>query len=178
MTAIEVGVEQFISSAARCHADGCPDLAIDYYLLAYRQAVRDIVAKMHEYDCPEIPFGPRWAVNAAWIDWASLSLYRRAVRENHEGLEFFDDLAPRSDDLVLYGRYWVDKMTCRGQTVRVIMPDAYCHILVKLATRAVYTSIFPALIDGLLDLGRWSEAKRHAEDHGVLLRWREKLAVR
>lgn len=92
------------------------------------------------------------------------------MREEYEGLKFFDDLVPPSDRLILYGRYWEDEIGRRGQAYRVIMPDVYCHILGQLATREVHRRLFPALIGGLLGLGRWSEARRHAADQTVLLR--------
>lgn len=172
MKASGVTVEDILSIAAECLAEGCPDIAIDHYLLAYRQGVSDIVADMHEYDCPRISLGPRWSEGAAWIGWASLSLHHRAVREGYDGVKFFDDLVPGSSELVLYGRYWVDEIDMRGRKVRVILPDAYCHILVQLATREVFRKLLPVLINNLLDVGRWAEAKRHAADHAVLLIWR------
>lgn len=175
MTAGEYSVEDLLSMAVECVTQGQPDLAIDYYLMAYRRGVSDIVWEMHDYDCPDVPLGPCWRKDAAWIDWANLSLYHRAVSERQEGLKFFDDLLPPADDLVLYGRYWVDQMDLRGRTVRVILPDAYCHILVQLATREVYRSILPALINALLEFGRWSEAKRYAADQAILHRWRERI---
>jgi hypothetical protein len=176
MTADMDGMGYLISVAAQCVAEGCPDLAIDHYLLAYRQGVSDIVSEMQDYDCPEVPLGPRWADDAAWIGWANLSLYHRAVSEQHEGLKLFDGLVPWQDELVLYGRYWVDEMDLRGRTVRFVLPDAYCHILVQLATREVFGTLLPPLISVLLDFGRWSEAKRHAADRAVLLRWRERIS--
>lgn len=176
MIANQYGVERLLSMAAQCLADDCPDLAVDFCLLAYRTGVAEIVAEMHEYDCPDVPRGPRWADDAAWLDWANLSLYHRAINEEYKGLQFFDDLVSPSDHLVLYGMYWVDKMGRRGHAYRVIMPDVYCHILGQLATREVYRRLFPALIGGLLGLGRWSEARRHAADHAVLLRWRQSMA--
>lgn len=175
MTAIhDVASTDHLEQGRECLRTGNPDIAADFFRLAYRTEIARIVAEMVADAGPGLQLVRRWSLDDMWAGWAALSLYHRARRDGLERVEFYSDLAPQSAACATQGRYWIDRNAPGGAPTRLLMPDAFLHVHTQLARNRAVQVFLPDLIQALRASDQLHEATRHeveASAYQVVARW-------
>lgn len=152
---------EHVETGRACLLSGDPDLAADFFVIAYRTEIARIVSEIRVSACPRLQLVKPWSYRDEWAGWAALSLHHRARREGLDRVELPEDVAPGSEAFMAHGMWWLDRYQNSGAGVRTLMPDAFLHVHTRLGRSRIVRALLPNLIEALRLLGRMPEAIRH-----------------